>query len=331
MIVTIKDIAKALDVTSATVSRALNGKAGVSEKLRRQIVDTAEEMGYQPNAIAQGLVKKSTNTIGLIIPDITNPYYPMIARSIEEAAREQNYQLFLGNSNWEKDRENDLIRTMISNRVGGIIIDPATTDIGHILNSGIPTVFLANESKNDAVSYVGIDNVACGFKGIQHLYNKGYRRIAYIGGTENSFSNKERIQGYRDGLNACGLPIDEELIQSGEFTTEWGQQAAAALIKSVQPPDAYLTGNDLIAYGVLNALSEKGISVPEQVGVLGIDDIPTSALPQISLSSMGISRQNIGKKAFHQLQKLMKDMGVHEKHLMKPIIVERDTTNRKSL
>lgn len=329
MIVTIKDIAKALDVTSATVSRALNGKAGVSEKLRRQIVDTAEALGYQPNAIAQGLVKKSTNTIGLIIPDITNPYYPMIARSIEEAAREQNYQLFLGNSNWEKGRESDLIRTMISNRVGGIIIDPATTDIGHILNSGIPTVFLANESKNDAVSYVGIDNSACGFIGVQHLHSKGYRRIAYIGGTENSFSNKERVNGYRNGLRACDLPIDENLIQSGEYTTEWGQASAALLIESLQPPDAYLTGNDLIAYGVLNALKEKDIAVPDQVGVLGIDDIPTSTLPQISLSSMGISRQNMGKKAFHQLQKLMGGMNAHEKHLMKPIIAQRNTTNRK--
>lgn len=330
MTVTIKDIAKALDVTSATVSRALNGKAGVSDALRQKIMSAAKEMGYQPNAIAQGLVKKTTNTIGLIIPDITNPYYPMIARSIEEAAREQNYQLFLANSNWEKTRETELIRTMISNRVSGIIIDPATTDINHILNTGIPTVFLANDSKNDVVSYVGIDNVASGFKGVLHLFSKGYRHIAYIGGSPDSFSNLERIKGYLEGLKACSLPVDHELLQSLEFSTEWGYKAALRLIAAPNPPDAFLTGNDLIAYGVLNALKEKGIPVPQQVGVLGIDDIPSSALPQISLSSIGISRQNIGKKAFHQLQKIMKENpGFHEKHLMIPIIAERSTTNRK--
>lgn len=329
MIVTIKDIAKALNISSATVSRALNGKPGVSDALRDQIVKVAREIGYHPNAIAQGLVKKTTHTIGLIIPDITNPFYPMIARGIEEASREDSYQLFLGNSNWEKEREKELIRTMISNRVDGIIIDPATTDLSHISGSGIPTVYLSSDTHNRETAYVGIDNHACGYLGVKHLYEKGYRRIAYIGGTVNSFSNQERIQGYLDGLTACNLEKEADLIRCSEFSTEWGYEAADSMLSADLRPDSFFAGNDLIAYGILNCLQQQHLSVPAEIGVLGIDNIPSSALPQISLSSIGVSEQNIGNKAFILLRRMMESSAVPaKKKLIEPIVVERSTTAR---
>lgn len=328
MTVTIKDIAKILNISSATVSRALNGKPGVSEPLREKIIDLADEHGYHPNAIAQGLVRKTTNTVGLIIPDITNPYYPMIARGLEEAAREMNYQLFLSNSNWDKDREEQLIRTMISNRVGGIIIDPATTDLSHIIDSGIPTVYLSNDPENIDTTYIGIDNYLCGSLGVRHLFEKGYRRIAYLGGSD-SYSNEERIHGYRDGLKACGLPCDERLIRSKEFSTEWGYKGTGLLSALDGAPDAYLGGNDLIAYGIMNFMAEKGKTVPEEIGILGIDNIPSSSLPQISLSSIGITKQDIGNKAFTLLHQLMtSEVQFCEKKLIEPKLFERRTTRR---
>lgn len=330
MNVTIKDIARKMNISSATVSRALNGKTGVSESLRQEIMELARESGYQPNAIAQGLVRKTTNTIGLIIPDITNPYYPMIARGIEEAAREKNYQLFLGNSNWERDREEQLIRTMISNRVDGIIIDPATTDLTHIIRSGIATVYLSYDPTNLDTTYIGIDNYACGFMGVEHLIRKGYRRIAYIGGSENSFSNLERIHGYRDGLKAVGQTEEQALILCQDFTTEWGYEASKKIADLPDAPDAYLCGNDLIAYGVMIGLQELGRAVPQEAGILGIDNIPTSALPQFGLSSLGITN-DLGIKAFTLLRKMMtSDDHISEKKLIKPIIYERRTTDRQS-
>lgn len=330
MNVTIKDIARIMNISSATVSRALNGKTGVSESLRQEIVELARESGYQPNAIAQGLVRKTTNTIGLIIPDITNPYYPMIARGIEEAAREENYQLFLGNSNWEIEREEQLIRTMISNRVDGIIIDPATTDLTHIIRSGISTVYLSNDPSNLDTTYIGIDNYACGFMGVEHLISKGYRRIAYIGGSENSFSNQERVHGYLEGLKAVGQSPDRRLILCQDFTTEWGYEASRKIAALVDAPDAYLCGNDLIAYGVMIGLQEIGRLVPQEAGILGIDNIPTSALPQFGLSSLGITK-DLGKKAFTLLRKMMaSDDHIREKKLIKPKLYERRTTDRQS-
>ncbi len=328
MQVTIKDIARKTGVSYATVSRALNGRSGVKEDTRALVLEEARKMGYQPNAIARGLVLRHTHTLALVIPDITNPYFPEIARGVEDAASLLGYSVFLCNTNWDAEKEKLYIKTLLEKRVDGIILHPAY-NVGddHFNDFQIPVVLLNKIPSVVEYSSIEVDNVRGGFLATKHLIDGGYKKIAFIGGSESSPSNAERKEGYKLALNKYNIPIDESLIMSGKFKSESGYDNMKKLIDSDNTPDAVFGGNDVIALGVLHCAQEHGLKVPEDIGIIGFDDIPYANLPQIQLTTIEQPKYQMGKYAIELLMKSFKDGPERE---VKKIILEPKLRARKT-
>lgn len=330
MNITIVDIANELNVSYTTVSRALNGKKGVSDALRKKIIEVAAEMGYHPNAIARGLVNKSTMSIALIIPDITNPFFPAIARGVEDVARKHHYNVFLYNTNWEDQRERDCLAAIKRNRVDGIIINPASeNNILQIKEVDIPTVFLSTKVTHPESMYVGADNVSGGFIATEHLIECGYKRIAFVGGTTSSYSNNMRLKGYKQALRKHKINIDHNIVKNGKFSTKSGQAITEEMLNSKNPPDAIFAANDIIALGVLQQLRSNNISTPDSFGVVGFDNIYLAGLPQIQLTTIDMPTYYMGKKAFEMLLERLNTPQIctMAEYIIKPKIIIRKTTN----
>lgn len=300
MEVTIKDIARRAKVSYATVSRALNKKPGVRETTRRRILQLAEQMSYTPNAIARGLVKKQTQTLGLILPDITNPFYPEVARGIEEGADERGFSIFLCNTNWERNREVRYLRLLAEKRVDGIILAPIDNEVEALerrLTGTIPVVYVSNAPVGTRHSFVVIDNILGGFLATEHLIQGGYRRIGFVGSTEDSLTIEERLEGYRRALKKYGLPVEKKYIQLGEFKEEAGYGIIRGMIEGGDFPHAVFAENDLLALGVLHGVKASGLSVPEDVAVVGFDDIPAASYPEVQLTTMSQPSYEMGQKS----------------------------------
>jgi len=298
--VTIKDIARKAGVSYATVSRALNNKRGVREATRRRILELASKMSYTPNAIARGLVKKQTLTLGLIIPDITNPFYPEVARGIEDGATEGGFSIFLCNTNWEREREVHYLRLLAEKRVDGIILAPIDDgfEAGEFGPAGkIPVVYVCNAPRGAEHSFVVIDNVLGGFLATEHLIRAGHRRIGFVGSTEDSLTIAERLEGYRRALKKHGLQGEKKYIRLGEFKQETGYRIIRSMIADGDYPRAVFAENDLLALGIMQGVKASGLSVPADVAVVGFDDIPFSGFPEVRLTTINQPKYEMGRKA----------------------------------
>lgn len=329
MEVTIKDIAKKIGVSYATVSRALNNRAGVNAETKEMILAEAKKMGYQPNAIARGLVMKHTHTIALVIPDITNPFFPEIARGVEEIASEFGYNTFLCNTNWDIRKEQIYLKALQEKRVDGIIIKPASDseedNLGRIT---VPVVLFNKILPDSKYSCIEIDNERGGFIATKHMIESGYKRIAFIGGKPDSFSNTQRMEGYKLALQRYKYKIDESLIINGSFKTQSGYEIMSRLIESGNVPDGVFAGNDVIAFGVLQSAKEHGLDVPNELGIVGFDDIPHADLPQIQLTTIAQPKYLMGKYAVEILLNEIKNKTNKEikKIILDPELIERKTT-----
>lgn len=330
--VTIKDIARRARVSYATVSRALNEKRGVRETTRRRILELAEELAYSPNAIARGLVKKQTDTLGLIIPDITNPFYPEVARGIEDGAAAAGFSVFLCNTNWERQQELSYLRLLAEKRVDGIILAPIESDTDSVepaLTGKIPVVYVSNAPKRTKHSYVVIDNVLGGYQATEHLIEAGCRTIGFIGSPEDSLTIEERLEGYRRALQKHGLPVLEKYIQLGDFKQETGYRIIRRMIEEGDYPRAIFAENDLLALGVLQGVMASGLSVPEDIAVVGFDDIPFAAFPEVQLSTMSQPKYEMGRRAVEVLLELIRLSGQPQaprRIVLEPRLVVRNSS-----
>jgi len=331
MQVTIKDIAKKTGVSYATVSRALNGRPGVNEGTRELVLEEAKKMGYQPNAIARGLVLKYTHTLALVIPDITNPFFPEIARGVEDEAALLGYSVFLCNTNWDVEKEKLYLKTLQEKRVDGIILHPAFhVDEDHYSYFNVPVVLLNRIPTVGSYSSIEVDSVRGGFLATKHLIEAGYKKLAFIGGNESSFSNAERKEGFRLALNKYKIEADESLIVNGAFRSKSGYDIMQQMIRSGNIPDAVFAGNDVIALGVLQCAQEQGLRVPEDIGIIGFDDIPYADLPQVQLTTIAQPKYQMGKYAIELLLKELKDNSKREikRIVLEPELIVRKTTRK---
>jgi len=304
MEVTIKDIAERAEVSYATVSRALNNKYGVHEKTRKKVLSIAAEMEYSPNAVARGLVKKRTHTLGLIIPDITNPFYPGVARGIEDGAAEAGFSVILCNSNWERGRERQYIDLVAEKRVDGVILAPIENRQEMLKTSytdRIPVVYVDKAPKKTRNSFVVIDNIRGGFLATKHLIEQGYDTIGFIGASEESWYIDERLQGYKMAFEQYGLSIREEFIRLSDFKQDTGHKIICEMIDTGDYPRSVFAENDLLALGVMQGVRERGLRIPQDVAVVGFDDIPFAGFPEIQLSTIYQPKYEMGKKAVEVL------------------------------
>jgi LacI family transcriptional regulator len=326
---TIKDIARKAGVSYATVSRALNGKYGVKATTRERVLSIARRLGYRPNAIARGLVTRRTMTIGLIVPDITNPFFPEVARGVEDAAREAGYGVLLCNSNWQKVSERQYVTLLAGRRVEGIIIAPishADEPVGDRVPVTFPVVYVSSTPRATARSYVVIDNVRGGLLATKHLLDAGRAPVAFIGSRESS--DDERFEGYRRALEEHGMACEERFVRLGDMRQASGYRLFREMFENGARPRSVFAENDLMALGCMQAARECGLRVPEDVAIIGFDDIPFASFPEVQLTTIRQPTYDMGRMAVDiLLARFAQPSGVHEVRqvVLAPQLVVRRT------
>jgi len=279
----------------------------------KNIQRIAEELGCEKNAIATGLVTNKTKSIGVVLPDLRNPFFTSILSSIIELADKKGYTLLICNTDWDSQKEKQEIATLTSKRVEGILLYPSYENCGEDLIRAIPPmiVFGKNVAKCPSeAGFIEVDNKQGGEIAVRHMLECGYKRLAFIGGSEYSASNAARLEGFLDMHQTLGLEVAPELISQGEYTIDNGYEIACILMKlpPERRPDGLICADDLIALGAMHAISGTGLSMPEDVRVIGFNDVPYAALPQIQLSTVKIPCTEMGEAGM----KLLLDM-IHAK------------------
>jgi LacI family transcriptional regulator len=325
--ITIKDIAHLAGVSYATVSRALNGRPDVNEETRSRIFDLARELGYQPNAIARSLVKKESHIIALIVPDVSNPFFSDITMAVNAAAENAGYTTMVCNTGWDPVKEQEKLRIMVEQRVDGIILKPtAFIRPGALEALNVPVVLFWHAMPDD-LCYIEVDHETGSRLAVRHLLERGYRRIAFIGGQETSPSNQIRLLAYQQTLQEAGLKVDAKLISFGGFRQENGYLRLNDLLKLPEPPDAAFCANDIIAMGVLHCARDRGLKVPTKFGIIGFDDISYASLPLINLSSVSQPRNKLGEQAF---QALLREIEIFPQRSRQRILIEPELKIRST-
>ncbi len=326
--VTIKDIAEYTGVSYATVSRTLNNLSGVNQATREKILAAASEMGYRPNIHARSLKTNKTYTIALIVPDISNPFFADIALSVNDYAFERGYTTVLCSTNWNLEIEAKQIEQLENQRVDGIIYKPAGKNSLDLSNMPIPSVLISCMPGENS-TYIEVDNYRGGQIAADHLLECGYRHFAFIGGNRQSQSNQIRIDGFYDRLKELHQDIRDERILYGDFTVDSGYRMAGRLMSDSDKPDAIFCGNDVIALGVQQYLLEHNYLIPEEVGLVGFDDIMIAGLPQIQLTTIAQPRLLMGKTAAEILLRRIDGEEIENKHIiLKPELVTRRSTRK---
>lgn len=300
---TIKDVAKKAGVSISTVSRVLSNKVPVNAETRVRVVNAVKELDYQPNLIAKGLKGGSTNTIGLIIPDISNPYYPKIARSVEEQAKKNGYSLILCNTE-ESLKEELMYVDMLKKRyVDGIIFITVLKESNHILKlkrSGFPVVQL-DRCSNPEVDCVTSDNVYGAYIMTKHLIENGHRNIAIIAGNMDMQIYVDRFLGCMMALNEMDVKISDEYIAKNAVTVEDAYESMMKFLKMPQRPTAVFSPNDIKTLGVYKAIRDCNLRIPEDISVVGYDNIDISEYMDPPLTTFEQPVKAMGAQAVERL------------------------------
>lgn len=276
---TIKEIARRAKVSIGTVSNVINNSAVVSPRRRERVLAAIRELDYHPNHVARSLKVKRTRMLGMVISDITNPFFPQLVRGAEDVALKHNYLLITFNTDDKIEREKQVLGVLRARRVDGIllIVAPSNGNHAHILNAvkaGIPTVCLDRLPVGVNVDSVSVDNVGGTRSCIQHLVTMGHRKIGIITGPTVLQTARERLQGYTDALKEANLPVRPELIREGDYRAEGGRAAGRELLASGDRPSAVFVSNNMMALGVLRAMEELGLKCPDDVAIAMFDDFP---------------------------------------------------------
>lgn len=296
--INISDVAREAGVSPQTVSRALNNKGEISGDTRARVLETVRRLGYRPNTLARGLVTHRTYTLGLVVPDIANPFFSEVARGAEDAAHEAGYSLLFCNAVESPEREMDALRTLEAQRVDGILLCSSRLsdeDLAGLL-SRLPPVVLANREPAVAgMQCVRVDDEFGARAATQHLLGSGRRCIGLLAGPAASRSGRSRTRGYNAVLAEAGLPIDPDLEVHGAPYLDDGCERATRLLHEHPEIDALLCYNDLVAVGALQACAALGKRVPEDIAVIGFDDIPLAALVAPPLTTLRSDRRALGR------------------------------------
>jgi LacI family transcriptional regulator len=298
--VTMADVAREAGVSLMTVSRALNGQEGISEATRQRIQEVVDRLGYRRSNIARGLVTKRTGTLGLVVPDNSNPYFSEIARGVEHAAYAKGYNVFLCNTEEDAEREKAVLQSLAEKQVDGLILCSSRLDkaeLGTYL-SYFPAQVLVNRIlEHGTASFVRSDDETGGRLAVEHLLQRGHRAIGMLAGPERSFGGQLRVKGYSDALEAAGVAFKHTRIRHCRPMVDDSQQAAKDLLTRNPELTAIFCFNDLVAIGALKACRESGRAVPDDIAIVGFDDIPMASLVTPALTTIHTARYELGLRA----------------------------------
>lgn len=326
-----KDIAKLAGVSVVTVSRVVNDSSNVGDETRKKVQQAIKELKYKPNRVAKRLrsTVSSGNLLGVLIPDIKNPFYVDVLNGIEEIAYKNNYALIMCNFNQDEEKQSRYIDILLSEAVDGMIVAPVKTDDQKIINviqSGLPIVCVDRGLKDVDVDVVLVDNKRGAFLAVEHIIKSGYKRIAYISGKRDIPSSLQREEGYLEALKKYDIAVDSSLIKYGDSSHASGVTLSGDLLDLPNPPDAIFTGNNLITLGALETINKREIKIPQEVAIVGFDDMYWSNSFNPPLTAVRQPAHEIGKRAIELLIQRIEDP--HKSTVQ--MILNADLIQRKS-
>ena len=278
---TIRDVAKLAGVSSITVSRVINNSGYVSKATRERVEEAITQLNYIPNYLATSLRSKRTDTIALVVTDVTNPFWTTVARGVEDVAVDRGFSVILCNTDEDPEKETRYIQILLRRQVDGILVAPATDDGERLLSirhQKIPCVILDREVRHFKADVVRCDSVAGSRELTRHLLDIGYRCIAVISGPTTVSTAEDRVQGYRQALQERGLTVDGNLVKRGEYKQSSGRRLMQEIIADGLHPSAVFAANNFIAVGAMEAIREAGLRVPEDIALVCFDDLPQASL-----------------------------------------------------
>ncbi|TAA46552.1 LacI family DNA-binding transcriptional regulator [Pseudoxanthomonas winnipegensis] len=301
--ITIRDVAREAQVSVATVSRALNGHDNVAEEVRKLVLETARRLRYQPHAAARSLSSRSTQTIGVVLPDLYGEFFSELIRGIDGVAREHRRHLLVSSYHGAQDAQGAALRAMRGRVDGLLVLSPYADQPGFLtdnLPDGLPVVLINTHLPHGDYPVLNIDNHGGAVAMMRHLVASGRRRIAFIAGPGCNFDAAERLRGYRDALAEL-LPGVPEQVLPGRFDEASGMEAGTALLAAGTRPDAVFAANDTMALGCLFAFNQAGLRVPQDIALAGFDDVPVARFVHPPLTTMRISIAELGANALRRL------------------------------
>ena len=327
---TIREVAESAGVSYATVSHVINNTRLVSPETRERVVAAMDALHYRPNALARSLRQGKTNTIGLVLPDSANPFFAEISRSIEDEAFKKGYSVFLCNTELDTQRELFYVDVLSKKQVDGIIFVAAgdqADSVDFLLQRSMPLVMVDRNVPTVEADAVLTDNQLGGFLATQHLLELGHTRIACIAGPSSITPSAERIIGYRKALEQAGISYDENLIVRGDYHAQSGMEITHSLLAMTPRPTAIFALNDLMAIGALRAATEAGFSIPNDLAVVGYDDLEIARFTNPPLTTVAQPKKEIGRQAVHLLVDRMSQKSRPPSRLVLPpeLIVRRST------
>jgi DNA-binding LacI/PurR family transcriptional regulator len=335
--VTIKDIAKQLGVSVATVSRALRDLPDIHPDTKKLVLDLAQELDYQPNVLATSLVKSKTKTLGLIVPDLGYYFFSTVVKAVEDAAIAAGYSLLIAQTQESFERELTNIQNLSRSQVEGIIISLSreTVNFEHLTRlqrRGIPLVFFDRDSEEIDASKVMVDNEQSAYEAVKHLIENGCKRIAFLAGPKNVSVSNQRRMGYSRALQEAGIESDPNLIIHSDYFQDSAISKTHQLMKEANRPDGILVVSDRLAIGVLIALRELNISVPEEVKMVSFNNEPICSLVSPTISSISQSLEEIGRLSVELLLEQIEhktDNPVPRVEVLKTKLIVRESSVHK--
>lgn len=334
--VTIYDIAAQLNISTATVSRALRDDPAVNLKTKKKILDLAAQYGYQTNHFARNLRKRQTNTIGVIIPRLNSYFMATVIAGIEQIANVAGYNLIISQSSESIEREDSIVRTMFNNRVDGLLVSLSyfTESLQHFENfaqKNIPVIFFDRTHSANNFTSISINNRKAGYDATKHLLENGCRRIAHITVSSTQSIYQERFLGYADALAEYDIPLDMKLVYIGDLSLESGTDAAQYILSLSQKPDGIFVANDNCAAGCVIGLKKQGLRIPEDIAVVGFNNDPVCRIVEPNLTSIHYPGHEMGELAARSLINHLNgkaDIMLTQHIQLRSDLIVRDSTKR---
>ncbi|HEY89123.1 MAG TPA: LacI family transcriptional regulator [Thermoflexia bacterium] len=328
---TIRDVAKQAAVSPSTVSHVLNDTRFVSETTRERVLAAVKELHYRPNILARSLRRRETRTLGLIIPDNANPFFAEIVHGVEDFIFDESYTLLLGNSDGNSEKELVYLDLFINKQVDGVVLVASAAknraSIDLLAANAVPTVIVDREIEAGFSDTILVDNLAGGYQITSYLLALGHRRIGCITGPSQLTPSAQRVTGYRQALEAAGVPLAPQLIIAGDFHSASGYRAAQTLFALPERPTAIFACNDMMALGVLGAAHDAGLAVPREVAVAGFDNIELGKLILPRLTTIAQPTYKLGSLAAELLLLRLREPDRPSERRVLPVhLIEREST-----
>lgn len=334
--VTLQQVAKHAGVSRATASLIVRNSSKVSEKTRKKVLTSMRELGYVYDRVAANLRSQRSSTIGIIITDIANTFFSELLKGVHQTLEEEGYTVLLGTSFDSDEKQDQFLSTMLEHRVGGIILCPVSgtskETVDRLKQLDIPLVLGVRELSDIHCDYVGIDYKYGAQMAVSHLINNGHHRIAFLGGRSESSTWKQRMEGFQRAFQQAGLEVDSSLIIDSAPTSAGGMEALQKVLYHDNPPTAIFCFNDLIAFGVMMGIRNKGLIPGKDISVVGFDNIPEAGIVNPPLTTVSSFAYQIGSNAADLLHKRIVDFErPKERIILSPELIIRESTKAKNL